>query len=1041
MRSSSLPSLWLVLSLLLLAPWPAHANSLFPHPVLLDARNAALADVDGDGHLDRIHGVSPNRVQILRGAGDGTFASGPSYEVGESPGQLLIGDFNGDGHVDIATGNTTTLDVSILLNKGDGTFFDQQRMATGFYPFRWVSGNFNGDAFDDVAVLHSNSQLAVLTSNGDGTFEQVSGLPQLGTTGYSLAAADFDEDGTDDLITTYHDRPIWFPTGVDLAEVLLCQGDGTFQRGAQEWANGRPEYVSVAHLDDDGLLDAIVSNRTSPTSVTLMFGKWRFGYEFDLQTFRISGNLSFTDAGDFNGDGLTDVVFGTGKGPHVILATGDRTFQSPTQMMHGGGGPWGAADVNGDGKDDLLLYNQMVLANPDGTFGPTYLDTSNEPAHLTTGDPDGNGTRDLMVASWGAHVDIFTGYGDGTFAPADSFGIPQGPNIFYGPDLVSGFFDSDAIEEIALGNYFDEYISVVLGLGNGTYGPITPVSAEARFRALNKADLNKDGKQDLVAVEIGSHLVWVLLGRGDGSFEPERTMRAGDWPLWLDIADLNQDGHLDIVTANSGTADLSIFFGVGDGSFGPEQRILPLSAPGNPERVLVKAADLDADGLMDLLLTSNVNGTTVAWGTGGGNFSDEIRLGFSGWGIDAGDLNGDGLLDVAYTRFSHVLVRFNSGDREFAPDRGYFGGRLLYQIAIDDYNGDGKPDLATSDLYGHGVAVLLNQGVTNQPPVAAGQDVTTDCTSAQGALVTLDGSASSDPDSSPGTSDDIKLFEWFEDPDSGPDVFLGNGETLPVQMPLGVHRVILRVTDNAEAQDEATILVEVRDMDPPELTVGVAPGTLWPPNHRMVAVDAMVTAEDACGEASIWLVSVASDEPDDTEGGGDGNTADDIQAVNEGTADVAFELRAERQGGGSGRRYTVVYQAVDAAGNMAVSSADVHVPHDVGGSTEPLTIEASGGSNTVIGWNAVPGALSYDVVRGELEAIKDLNGVFHLGSLHCIAAQTAAASTVGQEDGGPPALGQGFFYLAAYDDGLWSGYGTVSAAKERFVPPGQDGCH
>ena len=138
--------------------------------------------------------------------------------------------------------------------------------------------------------------------------------------------------------------------------------------------------------------------------------------------------------------------------------------------------------------------------------------------------------------------------------------------------------------------------------------------------------------------------------------------------------------------------------------------------------------------------------------------------------------------------------------------------------------------------------------------------------------------------------------------------------------------------------------------------------------------------------------------------------------------------------------YTFVYRAVDVTDNETMASAQVSVPHDVGGSTEPLTIEASGGFDTVVGWSAVPGALSYDVVRGNLDGIKNLNGAYHLGALECIAARTTQINTVGQEDTEQPSLGHGFFYLAAYDDGTWSGYGTESAAKERFVPSGQD-CH
>ena len=214
---------------------------------------------------------------------------------------------------------------------------------------------------------------------------------------------------------------------------------------------------------------------------------------------------------------------------------------------------------------------------------------------------------------------------------------------------------------------------------------------------------------------------------------------------------------------------------------------------------------------------------------------------------------------------------------------------------------------------------------------------------------------------------------------------------------------------------------------------------LWPPNHRMVEVNAQVSeVADLCGASSLTLASLESDEPDDAQGAGDGNTVNDIQLSD----DLHFALRAERDGRGDGRIYTVVYQAEDASGNSATETFEVIVPHDLGGSTEPLMLSLSETvSGTALDWSEVGGAFQYDVVRGDLRAIKNLNGTYHLGSLTCIAAGTSQISTAGQEDATQPALGKGFFYLAAYDDGSWSGYGTESAAKERFVPPGQDGCH
>ena len=121
----------------------------------------------------------------------------------------------------------------------------------------------------------------------------------------------------------------------------------------------------------------------------------------------------------------------------------------------------------------------------------------------------------------------------------------------------------------------------------------------------------------------------------------------------------------------------------------------------------------------------------------------------------------------------------------------------------------------------------------------------------------------------------------------------------------------------------------VGDTTAPNLEVVLEPSVLWPPNHRLVEVEALITVtDDTDPTPEIILVSIESDEPDD--GTGDGDKPDDIQQADFGTDDREFKLRAERGGGGAGRLYTVTYQAVDDSGNQAEAVANVEVPHDMG---------------------------------------------------------------------------------------------------------------
>ena len=119
----------------------------------------------------------------------------------------------------------------------------------------------------------------------------------------------------------------------------------------------------------------------------------------------------------------------------------------------------------------------------------------------------------------------------------------------------------------------------------------------------------------------------------------------------------------------------------------------------------------------------------------------------------------------------------------------------------------------------------------------------------------------------------------------------------------------------------------VLDHTPPRLTVTLSPTVLWPPNHQLQDVAAtLVVTDDHDPHPTVRLVSITSSEPDN--GLGDGDTPNDIQSADFGTDDRQFQLRAERSGTGSGRIYTVTYEARDAAGNAAQVAVQVTAPHD-----------------------------------------------------------------------------------------------------------------
>jgi hypothetical protein len=215
----------------------------------------------------------------------------------------------------------------------------------------------------------------------------------------------------------------------------------------------------------------------------------------------------------------------------------------------------------------------------------------------------------------------------------------------------------------------------------------------------------------------------------------------------------------------------------------------------------------------------------------------------------------------------------------------------------------------------------------NQPPVAdAGRDQTIECASPEGTPVILDGSGSTDPDSTPGTNDDIVLFEWLVDGN-----VRAKGETVRGALKPGTTTVTLRVTDSQGATDEDEVVIDIVDTTPPRLAIVPDPDVLWPPNHKMRDVHIRFRVVDACSEPEamdIVLLDVRSSEPPN--GIGDGNTEPDIMGADIGRPDDHIRLRAERSGPGVGRVYTLVYSATDAEGNSVRARGVVTVPHDQG---------------------------------------------------------------------------------------------------------------
>ena len=734
-----------------------HGQFAAPVDYAVDAGASQLttADFNQDGQLDlAVTNRDANSVSLLFNVGEGAFA--PQLQLGtdQNPTGVTGGDFNGDGVVDLAVANAGSDSVSVFLGEGLGHFANPIAVPTGDQPASVLVGDFNHDQKLDLATVdRGTNTVTVQAGHGDGTFHTI-GIIALGELAYQGVLGDFNGDGNWD-----------FATANELSDVsvLLGQPDGMFQTPRQTAVAGGPAAIATTDFNSDGYLDFVTVNPTTRTlSVSLGRGD---GTSVAPLVAVLGGEPVAVVTEDFNNDGRPDVAIANSlsNSVSILLGLGDGTFRSPATWSVGAH-PVAlvTGDFNHDGIVDLASSNfgsgtvSVLLGRADGAFQVAQQFPAGEgPIALTVSDLNHDGRSDLIVAnSWSRDLTLLIGVGDGTFHSASTLALNATPGAVATVD-----FNGDGRLDITVTSPAHDTVSILFGRGDRTFQSPVEFAVGTAPESLTVGDFNRDGHIDIATANNNSNDVTVLLGQGDGTFPNQSHFDVGRYPAALITGDFNNDGRLDFATANGLTEPIAVALGLGNGSF---------SAPGASTPTIQSdplVADWNADGVLDVVVLRNDGKLLYREGLAGGAFqapvvinpaaADAVRdltivslrgtplliglnvqsnsvavyenrdgrflqlaeqimvAGILSSQILAGDLNGDGLMDVVITSAASgkVFVYLQRPHDEVSgrpPNYQIDVGNGISDVTLVDVNGDGLPEIVVTDQVSGDIRVLLN---------------------------------------------------------------------------------------------------------------------------------------------------------------------------------------------------------------------------------------------------------------------------------------------------------------------------------------------
>jgi hypothetical protein len=290
------------------------------------------------------------------------------------------------------------------------------------------------------------------------------------------------------------------------------------------------------------------------------------------------------------------------------------------------------------------------------------------------------------------------------------FMLSSSPSVGSGPFAVTvADINGDGKMDLISANFGGQTLTVLTNNGHGGFGFNATLTVDSSPASVVAADVNGDGRMDLISANRDGNSLTVLTNNGNGGFVYSATYSAG-YPYSVAAADMNGDGKIDLVSANSSDNTLTVFTNDGSGAFALAATIGTGSTP-----VSVVAADVNGDGKMDLVSASFYDQTVSVLtnnGHGGYALAGSPAVGNTARWVVAADVNGDSKVDLICANYGDntLSVLTNNGTGGFILAATLPVGKNPSSVAAADFNGDGNVDLVSANYGDNTLSLLANNG-------------------------------------------------------------------------------------------------------------------------------------------------------------------------------------------------------------------------------------------------------------------------------------------------------------------------------------------